>query len=415
MLTTLIHLISEQTMQNLLPILALKPKRVVHVRSSGARFDAAVSKLESAVRVAGVDPEFVTQTLPSDSPDVLDVQLVMREILTVHPDAIVNFTGGTKLMSIGSVLAASDFKDTVLLYCDTDQKQFRTFGNNSLPEGVPSFDEVAVSLNLPIMLAAHGKPPMSWRDDPFSERLTTFGRLAFSIRSQNLNEFKESNWSARLRDVFRPKGRVPDSKKKQQELMDKDILSIFPDFHHTCLTDFLETALGAGLVFRSGTGYFLAPPEEGVKLKSHIERTVNILDGSWIELFLLDLTQRSSKCADPRWSVEPVKNESAPEARDFGETDVVFLSLPQGNLNVVSCKSDLQHVKPLEHIEALRERSRNLGGRFAKSILYVLDVDKSRREEIERRGKLLDVKILIGSDVFKEFGVDETSYLKANS
>ncbi len=403
---TLIHLISEQTMQNLLPILALQPERVIHVRSAGPRFDSAVSKLESAVKVAGVSSDFETHILDSTFPDLLDVQLAMKKILQRYPDAILNFTGGTKLMSVGAFLAASEFGQAILLYCDTEQKQFRALGRNKLPKGLPTFDEVASCLNLPTVLAAHGKPPESWRDDPFNDQLISFGRQAFSIRSQFLQEFKEIGWSRRLRQLVRPDGRIPKSKTKLQEVMNQDILGVFPENAPSCVIDFLEAAVNAGLVDRSSSGFFLTPPKDGINVKSHVEKVANILDGSWIELFLLDLAQRSPLCADPRWSVEPLKSERAPDSRDFGETDVVFLQLPHGNLNVVSCKSDLQHVKPLEHIEALSERSRNLGGRFSRAILYVLDVDNSKREEIERWGRLLNVRILIGEEIFNEFQAD---------
>jgi len=46
---TLLHLVSEQTMQNLLPLLALKPKTVVQVRSRDDRFHQAAENLKRAV------------------------------------------------------------------------------------------------------------------------------------------------------------------------------------------------------------------------------------------------------------------------------------------------------------------------------------------------------------------------------
>ena len=53
---TLIHLISEQTMQNLLPILALRPDRVVSRRSPTERFKAGQVTQTRLVRGATLRP-----------------------------------------------------------------------------------------------------------------------------------------------------------------------------------------------------------------------------------------------------------------------------------------------------------------------------------------------------------------------
>ena len=45
----LLQLVSEQTMQNLLPLLALKPKTVIQVRSADERFKRAAENFKVAV------------------------------------------------------------------------------------------------------------------------------------------------------------------------------------------------------------------------------------------------------------------------------------------------------------------------------------------------------------------------------
>jgi hypothetical protein len=408
---TLIHLISEQTMQNLLPIMALQPDQVIHICSQDDRFDKAVTKLESAVSVAGLNPSFQIEKLQSRFPEVEDVRQALKSLLRIFPDSVVNITGGTKLMSLGAFLGASEFVDVTVMYCDTDQQQFRSIGQRSLPEEMPSFGSIASKLTLPIIMAAHGKSPESWRDDEFSHEEIAFGVKAFSIRSQNYEIFQRYKWSKNLRDFFRnDRGRIPSSRGKLEALLSANILDAFPEDPPPCVVSFLEAAAAASLVKRAeGGGYCLLEPAEDISLRSHVEKVANILDGSWIELFVLSVVQSAASCVDPRWSVEPLNNEEAEEARDFGETDVVFLKLPRGSLHVVSCKTTLE--KPLEHIEALHKRSQNLGGRFAKAMLYVLDASKGQREELMRWGRLLDVKILIGNDIFKEFGVSERLYV----
>ena len=126
-----------------------------------------------------------------------------------------------------------------------------------------------------------------------------------------------------------------------------------------------------------------------------METVANLLDGSWFELTVLDLIRRSSGFVDAQWSVEPLKNE----AQSFGETDVVCLGLPRGNLQVISCKTTLE--KPLEHLEALRERSQNLGGRYAQATLAVLF--PKAEPELRRWGRFLGVEILVGDEALKRF------------
>lgn len=53
---TLINLISEQTMQNLLPILALRPDRVVSMRSPTAGFNAGQITQTRLVRGSTLRP-----------------------------------------------------------------------------------------------------------------------------------------------------------------------------------------------------------------------------------------------------------------------------------------------------------------------------------------------------------------------
>jgi hypothetical protein len=408
--TCLIHLVSEQTMQNLLPIMALHPDQVIQIRSAGDRFLSAASHLEMAVREAGIAAHFQTVLLKSDSPDLQEVSRELKALLNTYPGAVVNVTGGTKLMSIGAFLGASEFDDSPLLYCDTQSKQFRSLGKKSLPSELPAFDKTTSRLTVPIVMAAHGKSPGSWRYDDPADKEIDFGAEAFSIRNANFETFAQMEWSRHLRAFFRPDGKhIPNKRGKLEVMAQANILDAFPDEVPPCALRFLKAASEAGLLkSMDDDGFCLSSLPDTGKPQSHVEKIANILDGSWIELFVLHIIRAAAFCADPHWSVEPLKNPKFEEARDFGETDIVFLKWPRGNLHVLSCKTTL--TKPLEHIESLHERSQNLGGRFARAMLYVLHVRDDQRGEIMRWGRLLNVKILIGDEIFSEFGVDPKRY-----
>ena len=105
---TLIQLISEQTMQNFVPLLALKPARVVHL--AAPRTAARSAQIVEAARQAQVSTELESIRL-SEMPSLPETsRAVFRAAEAAgkaHQTPAINFTGGTKLMFIGAYDAAS--------------------------------------------------------------------------------------------------------------------------------------------------------------------------------------------------------------------------------------------------------------------------------------------------------------------
>src|SRR5206468_1063131 len=119
-----------QTMQNLLPLLALRPGTVVQVRSRDERFAQAAENLKKAVAAISktppfreLAPEFFDVVIDENSPSADRARSKVGEALSRWPGAVVNLTGGTKLMSIGAYLAA-DYQCEPILYCDTKERRF---------------------------------------------------------------------------------------------------------------------------------------------------------------------------------------------------------------------------------------------------------------------------------------------------
>ncbi len=115
---TLIQLISEQTIQNLLPILRLKPKKLVHLVTPKTAGRSAV--LKAAAKAAGLDPELeVIQLSPMPGiPECFNAVVDAPAKNKTEGQSVVNFTGGTKLMSIGA-FAAAQTQTVPSLYVDT--------------------------------------------------------------------------------------------------------------------------------------------------------------------------------------------------------------------------------------------------------------------------------------------------------
>lgn len=121
---TLIQLISEQTMQNLVPLLALRPAHVVHLATP--KTAARSAQIVEAARQAQVVTELESVRL-SEMPSIPEVsRAVLRAVeaaRSVQQTPVINFTGGTKLMSIGAYEAAMR-EQVTSLYVDTDHQQF---------------------------------------------------------------------------------------------------------------------------------------------------------------------------------------------------------------------------------------------------------------------------------------------------
>jgi len=396
---TLIHLVSQQTMQNVLPALALRPERIIQVRSQGEVFARAAEATKAALEEAVLKAEVLDCPLPTEYPSLEDTQRAVKYWLPLYPLAVVNLTGGTKLMSAGALLGAREFSSAAILYCDTDQRKFVFLAEGHLQPDILDFDAAAKRLTLRMVLTAHGKSPSGWRFDTAPESWLAFGRKAFDLRWREKAAFKRSDFSKQVRAFYRSeKGRIPKATGKLQALLGADLLQGFADDLPTPVMEFLAAAAAAGVLTKTIEGGFhLTPPGGGRNLASHVERAANLLDGSWLELTVLDLVRRNPSVADPHWSVEPQKAADLPDNASFGETDLVCLRLPQGSLQVISCKTSVE--KPLEHVESLRERATHLGGRFAKATLAILFATEPQAVNLRRWGRLLGVQVLIGQEI----------------
>lgn len=93
---------------DLLPLLALNPRRVVRICSEDPKIKQAAEHTEKAARAAGCHAEFQIHQLRSQSPTTGEVRHAHKQLLSVFPDSVVNLSGGTKPMSLGAYLGASE-------------------------------------------------------------------------------------------------------------------------------------------------------------------------------------------------------------------------------------------------------------------------------------------------------------------
>ncbi len=391
---TLIHLVSEQTLQNLLPTLALRPSHVIQVRSSDPRFDRTPSYLETACREAGLtETKFLTpETIPGASPDITETSAFLTTLCERQKghSLCLNFTGGTKLMSIGSYRVAEHLR-IPSLYTDTlHRRNFVDGGTGPFLKILPELHSFLNQITVPVVMAAQGK---EFRKDSITPQLLEFGKAAWSIRSQHHEAV--AAWTSRIRTaVPRDKnGRVESKSGKLKDFL----LSPLPFPEADAAQDYLDAAVQAGLlsVDASGEVHMQTEPK-----RSAVERVSNLLDGAWLELAVAAAANDGSRYGDIHWSVQP----SDQTGEDYGETDLIAVDRRRLNLAVVSCKTSTAHVSSLEHLSSWRDRTRTLGGSHASGILCLFRV-KSPDEEgrLRAMGKKMGIEILIGDEIVTHF------------
>ncbi len=366
----LIQLISDQTMPNLVPVLALKPAKLFHLVTprTAARSDCIVE----AARQAHVqsEPENICLTempsIPETSRAVLRaMEAARKEKLT----PVVNFTGGTKLMSIGAYEAALR-EQTTSFYVDTDHQQFLDGHSGPKLHTVLgedySFTPLQKVLTVNAIAVANGRQRVTAGRDwkPY---------LALARHFLDTEGDETSTWEAvHGTSGLCPNGREPRRAEDWRLLFDRPLR--LPQRVG-------ELALAAGLV-RARKGAFHLPdatrsrieelaramhpaPQEYFAAIRPLQLTLTFLSGAWWEVAVVDAAHRSGQFRDLRWSVNVGERHGGFDP----EEDIVGVDGVQ--VAFFSCKRGGARARLVPLLDELDNRARSLGGQFTRRFLAV--------------------------------------------
>lgn len=397
---TLLHLVSEQTMQNLLPLLALKPRTVVQVRSREDRFHRAAENLKRAVKALqttpgyrDLAPEFFEVVIDKTTPSTDQSRRKVGESLSLWPGAVVNLTGGTKPMAIGAYLAA-DYQHEPVLYCDTQDRRFLSLNERHPLPKLPAFDEIAATLTVEAVLAAHGVNPESLRSTKPTDREITFARHMNALRQQQGDSV--GRFARRLREKLEPAGKpIPKS------AIDRILSDGLPGPDNEVEADYLRLAAEAGLLTeRDGRWFYRLSgntlrPEDRLRAALAINKAML---GGWFELHVFDAMQASGRFGDLRTEVQSRDGSQ----QSIGETDILGIDRQQLGLVFVSCKlSDEFLHKPLEHVFATRHRALEYGGTFAQTLFCIREFrDPNKRRTVSDACRMVRARLVEGEPDF---------------
>lgn len=331
-MNTLLCLLSDQRMQNVIPLLqnGFHFDRVVLLASQeqgriSSRFSRIATDLSTALKSLTkweLHPFPVDPMLPEATRHAC-IEAIRR---AGGPEQVtINFTGGTKPMSIGAYQAGLEC-NTKLLYVDTQAERIYTYNGNR-PDSIP-FD--LKPLGVEMLLAIHGKLIDQKATDrkALSKIEMSLTELIYAHRPQSLLVIPQ------IREQVET---VPNSDKKVRSTPLEPWLQ-FPGFFHACIE--------LGYVQQSGSKVYITPA------------AFRFLDGRWLEGYVYLALKKSCYFVDVKSQVKLSGVEN--------ELDISCTI--NAKLGVVECKSRiLKGPKGQSTVNLLRALRDSLGGTFAKS------------------------------------------------
>lgn len=380
----LIQLVSEQTLQNVLPALALPPARLVLLHTTRTRKQA--TWITDALKLAGHTPEVRLVPL-TDTPDVQEtgaaVRTQLRDAATSGLTPLLNFTGGTKLMSLGAFAAALKEK-CGSLYVDTEHRRFVDGATGPIPDtfrdGWATLSGLERTLTVPLILAANGLR-LSHAGRDFAPLLP----LAEHLRVHEKEEYLTHRVASEHLKASAPRKPRP-----------ADYLAAI-DRPLALGSDVARLAVSAGLLVERGGEVFLPCSDrarlnawsagkpfvlpEFLEVVRPIQESLAFLSGAWWEVCVADAMRRSGRFRDVRWSAEVLLADSAPLEEDI-------LAIDSLQLAYVSCKRGGDGGRLLRSFEELENSARRLGGSFTSRFFAIAQPIASKHlAEVQTRAR----------------------------
>ncbi len=388
---TLIQIVSEETMPNLLAAMAIKPERIVHLcTSSMAGTSAALERAYGQAQVKTV----VDTCMIGGNPDIVEMSDSVRKAIAKHGNPVVNLTGGTKLMSIGAYVAATR-AGTTSLYVDTAAGRFvdgLSGGNfqSLFPDGA-EVTRVSKQLMVNSITTANGVERVTggkpWKN------YSTIAELL-------LGDFRmEQKCHDIVADIIKGEPRnFAQAQAYFRKLYSKP-LSVPGGLG--------VAAVSAGLLEERGGVCYPAPrwldalnglDFSGGKIPGNlIYSALNearwpfaFFNGNWWEIAVMRYLSERNRYRDLRWSVDA-------GSRFGSSTDMEedILGVDGVNLLYVSCKRGGDKAKLSRVLEDVNSSARRLGGKFAHKMLAVfVDLQGMQRTRLVNRCKELHIELL---------------------
>ena len=353
---TLIQFATENSMANLLPLMALKPSRILHIGGGSDKVRFLVQAVSQEAEYKGWQPKIMELPVNKPMREIADIREFMATTLLANPGAMLNLSGASQLMGIGAYQAAQVF-GRATMFCEPEAERF-VDGQTGRFARLPDYREAAKRLSVRLMMAARGKNLSDWRGEQASDALRAFGLKAFELRNKNWNALEHFNKGLRAH-FYGPGDKLPATPEELVALLGKPLPAAL------CQNDaskaLLTAAASAGLTKEEGQSFRLLGPA----VNGAVERTVQVLMSRWIELAVLDCVLRNPRYKDVHWGLTPQAQQSS----ESQESDILCIDQETSSLRLISCKATINR-SPQDHLEAMSSRAGRLGATASTFVLF---------------------------------------------
>ena len=391
----LIQLVSEEAMPSLFPILALKPAAVTHIVSRSFA-EHSIFVMRAADAVGAAPPrEAYAENILDDMPSMAETHQVVSDAIAAFQRQglrpVLNFTGGTKLMSVGAFQAALAAAVTSL-YVDGDRKVF--VDGRTGPELTAMLDDglalrmLAPQLSVRMVLTAYGCEVQNSKRH--GKRLAPVAAALLLNRDDEVQTFENMAGKGGAFASLRTSKSVTRWREADKIRFD--------------LPDSIGAAAEvAGLVRRVGTQFLLSADLNGSDKNAQskqcrapdrgqvLQRRYQFFEGGWWEVAVAHAVEACSAFADVNVNLTIAKG-----GRLAMEEDVLAMQGLQ--LAYFSCKRSGAD-RLVRHLEEVDASARRLGGKMARKYLAVCHLPEHMRDGLQKRAHQLHVKLIEPRDV----------------
>jgi hypothetical protein len=366
-------------MQNLFVLAALRPKRVLQVASNNDLYVKKAEDLKSAYELFCKKeklqvPEFIpVSMLDSPTPSIKETKYFIEQLYCSYSDLEINYTGGTKQMSIAAYLVALE-KQLPSWYCDTQQGLILEGETDKTNKKTFKINQIFSNFDCRIIMAANGNSTEMW----YSTTALNDDQKKLGKRIYDLLLNEEAHFTEYMKNVS--------DKVNPNNLM-------LPNPPNQEIIEYLLFASQLNLVQFDNNIFTLLVEKKKKLSKKTIENSIKRIYGDPFEFFVHTCLLKSSRYFDVRRSVV-TKDVSS-------ETDFICLDRESKSLVLISCKVTSAGAK-LEHIESLIQRKNWMGGIFTKAILCV-GKNYLAGDELQKKCRLFNVQLLVGSEIENYF------------
>lgn len=352
---TLIQFATDEVLANLLPLMALRPARVIHVGGGIEQQRVLLQALSQEPDFKGWQPKVSELQLPKVH-EINEVRDAVATTLVQTPGAVLNLAGASQLVGIGAYQAALALGRATLFF-DAAGERFVDGRTGRLGKW-PDYREAAKRLSTRLLMAACGKHLSDWRAETANDALRAFALKAFELHTRQWSAL--DNFSRALRShLYGPTNKLPTTPEELGALLAKPLPPQM--LQHESVRALMNAAAAANLVRAEGQGFKLI----AAATKPAVERVGQLLMQRWIEPAVLDRVLHNPRYRDAHWSLSPVSQANG----EAGEPDILCIDTQTSSLRLISCKATIER-SPMELIDAVSARAAKLGATSTTLVVF---------------------------------------------